>query len=143
MEFGIGISKIWIPLHDVISFLRIKVLDFCFGILLPALMQLRRLEVKENYQRGQLGWCLTISRQSLKNTYITVDTFESKKNYKFETLEFWKDSLAYFTVEQQYSNVWTNADAIYLLNKAVKLISSHQQKMLFCSTLRVLCIRQG
>ena len=105
MEFGIGISKIWIPLHDVISFLRIKVLDFCFGILLPALMQLRRLEVKENYQRGQLGWCSTISRQSLKNTYITVDTFKSKKNYKFETLEFWKDSLAYFTVEQQYSNV--------------------------------------
>ena len=77
-----------------------KVLDFCFGMLLPAVMQFRRLEVKENYQRGQLGECgrvLTISCLSLKNTHTTANTLKSKT----KPFEFWKDSLAYFTVEQQ------------------------------------------
>ena len=78
-----------------------KVLDFCFDMLLPAVMQFRRLEVNENYQRGQLGGCLTISRLSLKNTHTTANTLKSKT----KTFKFWKDSLACFTVEQQHSKL--------------------------------------
>ena len=78
-----------------------KMLDFCFSMLLPAVVQFRGLEVKENYQRVQRVGCLSVSRLSLKKTHFTANTLKSKTN----TLEFWKDSLAYFTVEHQHSKV--------------------------------------
>ena len=51
--------------------------------LFPA-MKFRSLEAKENYQRGQLGSCLTISRLSLKNTHTTANILKSKmKTFEF------------------------------------------------------------
>ena len=54
--------------------------------------------------------------------------------------EFRKDTLTYFAVEQQNLNVLTNTDATYLLIKAIKLIQSHQQKILY-NTFGVLYVR--
>ena len=106
----------------------------CWTSVLVCFMQVRRLKVKKNNQWGQLRECLTISHLSLKNTHTTANTIKSN----METFEFWKDLPAHFTAEQQHSKVWTNADAICLLKKEVKLIPSHQQKMLLRNTLRVL-----
>lgn len=79
-----------------------------------------------------------ISCLSLKNTHTAANTLKSK----MKKFEFRKDILTYFAAEQQNLNVLANADATYLLIKAIKLILSHQQKVLY-DTLDVLCVRRG
>ena len=77
-----------------------------------------------------------ISRLPLKITHTTANKLKSK----MKKFEFRKDTLTYFAVEQQNLNVLTNADATYLLIKAIKLIPSHQQKILY-NTFGVLYVR--
>ena len=137
IEFGVGINKGWIPIHDLTSVLRIKSARLLFWYAFTACDAVSAFGGKGNYQCEQLGGCLTISCLPLKKTHTKANTFKSKT----KTIKFWKYPLPYFTVEQHLT-VSTNADAIYFLNKGVKLIPSHQQNILFCNTSSVLCIRQ-
>ena len=96
IEFGVGINKRWIPIHDLISVLETKIAGLLFWYGFNSCD-----EVKESCQRGQLRGCLTISHLSLKNTHTTANTLMSK----MKIFEFWKYSLAYFTIKQQHSKV--------------------------------------
>ena len=71
-------------------------------MLLPNVMLFRRFKIKENYQLGQLEECLTMSRMpDILHTHTTTNALKSKT----KTFKLWKDSLSYFTKEQQHSKV--------------------------------------
>ena len=67
-------------------------------MLLLTVMQFQHLEVKDNYQHGQPGGCLVISRLPLKNTHTAANILKSK----IETLKLWKDSSAKFESVNKY-----------------------------------------
>ena len=137
-EFGVGINERWIPIHDLISVLGIKSAGHLFWYALTGCDAVSAFRGK-----GKLSawttWRVFDDITPVFEKYSHHSQHNQIKDEGIRILERFTCLLYSRTLTFQSVNEF---DALYLPNNAVKLTPSHQQKMLFCNTLSVLCIKQ-
>ena len=105
IEFGVEKNKIWIPIHGLTSVPGIKSAELLFCYAFTGCDTVSVFGCK-----GKLSaWTTWRVHYDIKPVFEKYSHSSNTLKSKTKTFEFWKDSLAYFTVHWE---VWTNSDAV-------------------------------
>ena len=101
IEVGVWIDKIWIPIHDLTSVLRIKSAKLLFSYAFIGCDAVSAFAGK-----GKLSaWTTWRMFDDITPVFEKYSYHNQHTKSKKKTFEFCKDSLAYFTVEQEHTTV--------------------------------------